>query len=192
MGYKNRNEVAREFGVTPQAIGKRLKTSGLVNRCTKAGRRLMIPDEVIEELRSYYISVSNKTETSETYETKTETSETKNTGKTYETETKTETSETYETKTETSETYETKTETSETKNNYVPWEVYEDLRQQLNIKDKQIEKLNEALLNAQEQGKAAQLLQAVDKKDALLTSGDIELENVPKGRWQRLKAAWRG
>lgn len=42
----------------------------------------------------------------------------------------------------------------------IPWEVYEDLRAQLAIKDKQIEELSAALVAAQQSAQAAQALHA--------------------------------
>lgn len=70
----------------------------------------------------------------------------------------------------------------------VPWEVYEDLRRQLEVKDGQIADLSAALVAAQETAKAAQALHAADKAEAMA----IEPAEMKKGRWQRLKEAWRG
>ena len=69
----------------------------------------------------------------------------------------------------------------------VPWEVYEDLRRQLEVKDGQIADLSAALVAAQETAKAAQALHAADKADALAV-GSAER----KGRWRRALDAWRG
>lgn len=79
----------------------------------------------------------------------------------------------------------------------VPWEVYEDLRGQLAVKDDQIRALSDALASAQGQVGAAQLLHAADRKgDLLPLSGATEASGDPaaprKTRWQRLKEAWRG
>lgn len=49
---------------------------------------------------------------------------------------------------------------AETGEKAVPWAVYEDLRAQLAIKDKQISDLSEALLQAQKAAQAAQALHA--------------------------------
>ena len=102
-------------------------------------------------------------------------------------------------------------ETSEPKPAYIPMEVYEDLRKQLEIKDRQIADLSAALVNAQESLKAEQLLHATEKKELLLKAGETDPkpkqdetvsipeekpeENEPKERknlWQRLVEAWRG
>lgn len=45
--------------------------------------------------------------------------------------------------------------------------VIDTLKDQLTVKDQQIERLSQALLNAQDQGKAAQALNAMDKAPAL-------------------------
>ena len=50
----------------------------------------------------------------------------------------------------------------------VPWEVYQDLRRQLEIKDSQIADLSKALAASQESLKAAQVLHGADKQEALL------------------------
>ena len=50
----------------------------------------------------------------------------------------------------------------------VPWEVYQDLRRQLEIKDSQIADLSKALVASQESLKAAQVLHGADKQEALL------------------------
>ena len=70
----------------------------------------------------------------------------------------------------------------------VPWEVYEDLRRQLEVKDGQIADLSAALVAAQETAKAAQALHAADKAEAMA----IEPAGEKKGLWRRLKEAWRG
>ena len=64
------------------------------------------------------------------------------------------------------------------------------LLQQLAVKDEQISKLTEALLNAQESAKAAQILHAVDVVPPTLASG--ERKENRKSRWRRLAEAWRG
>lgn len=71
-------------------------------------------------------------------------------------------------------------------------ETIEILREQLAVKDEQIAKLTQALLNAQEQGAAAQLLHAADRKDDLLPEVIDRPTDGKKSRWQRLKDAWRG
>ena len=50
----------------------------------------------------------------------------------------------------------------------MPWEVYQDLRRQLEIKDSQIADLSKALVASQESLKAAQVLHGADKQEALL------------------------
>lgn len=50
----------------------------------------------------------------------------------------------------------------------VPWEVYEDMRSQLEAKDRQIADLSKALVSSQESLRAAQILHGVDKKEVLL------------------------
>jgi hypothetical protein len=70
----------------------------------------------------------------------------------------------------------------------VPWEVYEDLRRQLEVKDGQIANLSAALVSAQETAKAAQALHAAEKAEAMA----IESAEAKKSRWQRLKEAWQG
>lgn len=66
---------------------------------------------------------------------------------------------------------------------------------QLDTKDAQISELNKALLNAQEQGKGAQVLQAAEKQEKLLTA---EVETVQEievqkpTRWQYFKAVFTG
>ncbi|WP_165254012.1 hypothetical protein [Adlercreutzia sp. ZJ304] len=72
----------------------------------------------------------------------------------------------------------------------VPFEVYQELTKQLEIKDEQIRNLNKALLNAQEQGQAAQLLHAADRKEDLIPENQ-EQKIKYKSRWQRLKEAWK-
>lgn len=94
-----------------------------------------------------------------------------------------------ETKSETNGNSETKSETK-TETVSVPWEVYEDLRRQLDIKDAQIRDLSKALLSAQEQGQAAQLLHAVDLKDDLLLESQ-EQEVAHRTVWQRVRDALR-
>ena len=87
-----------------------------------------------------------------------------------------------ETKSETDGNPETKSETVS-----VPWEVYEDLRKQLAIKDEQIRELGAALINAQEQAKAAQLLHAADRKDDLLpAAASAEEPARRRGFWSRI------
>ena len=182
MKYYTRAEVAEELGITTQGIGKRLKTTGAIARCQKSGNRLLIPEEVMEELRVYY-----KGETSGNQETKSETEIAQSGNQETETETETETSGNQETKSETE--IETPSELG------ILWEAYKELKKQLEVKDDQIRSLNEALINAQEQGKAAQLLQAADKREQLLpaSEGDKEEEKEkPKTRFQRLVEAWRG
>lgn len=50
----------------------------------------------------------------------------------------------------------------------VPWEVYEDLRKQLEVKDEQIKSLSDALLAAQQSAQAAQALHAGTMQTKLL------------------------
>ncbi|MBQ9021065.1 MAG: helix-turn-helix domain-containing protein [Eggerthellaceae bacterium] len=83
----------------------------------------------------------------------------------------------------------------------MPKEVYEDLRQELRVKNAQIEALNAALARAQESGQAAQLLHAADRKDDLViehaeqdqqqpTSPDVATEPDKMTRWEHFKAAF--
>lgn len=62
---------------------------------------------------------------------------------------------------------------------------YEALVGQLEEKDKQISGIMDALLKAQETAKAAQMLHAGERLA-------IESSEQKKGRWERLKEAWRG
>lgn len=62
----------------------------------------------------------------------------------------------------------------------IPFEVYQDLRKQLEAKDEQIKVLNAALLNAQ-------ALQGAEQNQRIIAATTRE-----KTRWQRLKSAWRG
>ena len=141
-------EIAERFGVTPQAINKFLRTSGLREQCKKDGNRFLISETILKRLETHYGEKPVKSET----------------------------------KSETVENPETKSETVS-----VPWEVYEDLRRQLEIKDEQIRELGAALLNAQEQAKAAQLLHAADMKDDLLPAAAPEEKPAPRrGLWARL------
>jgi DNA-binding Lrp family transcriptional regulator len=170
MGYISRGEIAKELGVSPQAVGKRLRTTGLIARCLMSGRKIMIPEDVALELQAYY---HPQTETKETNETETKTEKICIEGAAAEV-------------VETKETNETETkETNETVGKFVPWEVYEELRHQLAVKDSQIENLNQALLNAQEQAKAAQFLQAADKQQALIEGGQIVAKEYPKSEPKR-------
>jgi len=59
------------------------------------------------------------------------------------------------------------------------------LQKELEIKNKQIESLNEALLNAQHQVEAAQVLHAADKRQ-LLTDSGLEGDKPKKSLWDRL------
>ena len=75
----------------------------------------------------------------------------------------------------------------------------EDLRNQLKTKDAQIAELTEALRAAQENLKAAQTIQAIDRgmsplsASSLAVSGNEATETRSKMiRWQRLRSAWRG
>lgn len=63
---------------------------------------------------------------------------------------------------------ETETVSNDSQASSVPWEVYQDLRRQLDIKDGQIADLSKALVAAQESLKAAQILHGADKQEALL------------------------
>nr|CRY94223.1 hypothetical protein [uncultured prokaryote] len=56
----------------------------------------------------------------------------------------------------------------------VPWEVYQDLRRQLEIKDSQIADLSKALVASQESLKAAQVLHGADKREVLLEAAKEE------------------
>ena len=62
------------------------------------------------------------------------------------------------------------------------------LEKQLAEKDRQIDRLLDALVVSQEQTKAAQALNAADKKEVKA----LESSEQKKTRWQRLKEAWRG
>lgn len=65
-----------------------------------------------------------------------------------------------------------------------PRDVVSALLGQLAVKDGQISRLQDALEAAQETAKAAQVLHARERK---------AIESVgQKGRWQRLRDAWRG
>ena len=68
------------------------------------------------------------------------------------------------------------------------------LLQQLAVKDEQISKLTEALLNAQESAKAAQVLHAADAMPQAFESEPQKEEEREerKSRWRRLVDAWRG
>lgn len=68
----------------------------------------------------------------------------------------------------------------------VPLSVYEDLKAQLAIKDKQIADLSAALLAAQETAKAAQTLHGMEKHEDLLLES-VEQKKERKSRW----AFWR-
>lgn len=65
--------------------------------------------------------------------------------------------------------------------------------QQLATKDEQIAALNQALLNAQDQGKAAQLLQAAEKAPALLDQPTETPADPPIGEmtFRQLFRTWR-
>lgn len=63
----------------------------------------------------------------------------------------------------------------------------EALVKQLDVKDRQIEALSNALVSAQETAKAAQVLHAADKPELALESVEQK-----KSRWARLRDAWRG
>lgn len=63
----------------------------------------------------------------------------------------------------------------------------EALTKQLEVKDEQIAALNTALVSAQDTAKAAQALHAADVAPLALES-----QEQKQGRWERLKAAWRG
>lgn len=82
-----------------------------------------------------------------------------------------------ETVSETNGNPETKTETVS-----VPWEVYEDLRKQLDIKDKQIADLSTALVAAQQSLQAAQMLHGSEKAEKLMESGE---EKTRRPWWRR-------
>lgn len=65
------------------------------------------------------------------------------------------------------------------------------LSEQLGVKDRQIEALNEALIAAQETAKAAQALHGAEKVEhAAIESTEQKEERLT--RWQRLRKAWRG
>lgn len=69
----------------------------------------------------------------------------------------------------------------------VPWEVYEDMRSQLEAKDRQIADLSKALVSSQESLRAAQILHGVDKRGFFVdaaTEGvapDASDSDSPKG-----------
>lgn len=60
------------------------------------------------------------------------------------------------------------------------------LARQLDTKDEQIRELTKALLNAQEQGKAAQVLQAAEKNASTLLGGSDSKEDDRRGFFGRL------
>lgn len=62
------------------------------------------------------------------------------------------------------------------------------LGEQLKVKDEQIKALNEALTAAQDTARAAQALHGAEKVEHKA----LESQEQKKGRWQRLRAAWRG
>lgn len=76
----------------------------------------------------------------------------------------------------------TETEQSYTKDQTLD-SAFKALEKQLEVKDVQIETLNKALLNAQEQGKAAQVLHAVEKKEDLLLESQ-DAKQVKKPWWK--------
>lgn len=65
------------------------------------------------------------------------------------------------------------------------------LGRQLEVKDKQIESLNEALLAAQETAKAAQVLHGAEKAEHVVLES-VEQKEERLSRWERLRKAWRG
>ena len=69
-------------------------------------------------------------------------------------------------------------------------EISSELLRQLAVKDEQISKLADALLNAQESAKAAQVLHAADVAPRTFEGG--ERSEKRKTRWRRLTEAWRG
>ncbi|WP_305154258.1 hypothetical protein [uncultured Alistipes sp.] len=87
-------------------------------------------------------------------------------------------SETKKLKTETQKP-ETETVSDTTRGPSVPWEVYEDLRRQLEVKDGQIADLSRALVASQESLKAAQILHGAEKREALL--GIVDEDPVGAG-----------
>lgn len=74
---------------------------------------------------------------------------------------------------------ETETVSDTTRGPSVPWEVYEDLRRQLEVKDGQIADLSRALVASQESLKAAQILHGAEKREALL--GIVDEDPVGAG-----------
>lgn len=87
-------------------------------------------------------------------------------------------SETKKLKTETQKP-ETETVSDTTRGPSIPWEVYEDLRRQLEVKDGQIADLSRALVASQESLKAAQILHGAEKREALL--GIVDEDPVGAG-----------
>lgn len=87
-------------------------------------------------------------------------------------------SETKKLKTETQKP-ETETVSDTTRGPPIPWEVYEDLRRQLEVKDGQIADLSRALVASQESLKAAQILHGAEKREALL--GIVDEDPVGAG-----------
>lgn len=60
------------------------------------------------------------------------------------------------------------------------------LKRELDTKNAQIEALNEALLNAQRQAEAAQMLHAADKRQLITADGETDADKVRKPFWDRL------
>lgn len=158
MAHRTVKEAAEEFGVTKQAVGKYLRSSGLRDECVKDGNRLLISDNAWKLLETHFSKNENFSTT------------------------KAETNDNSTTKAETNDNLESETIAALR-------EALETMRGQLAIKDEQISALNIALVNAQEQVKAAQLLHAADRKDDLLLPDGQEQEAVKETWGARIKRA---
>lgn len=73
----------------------------------------------------------------------------------------------------------------------VPWEVYQDLRRQLEIKDSQIADLSKALVASQESLKAAQVLHGAEKRESLLGAAKEEPDPAGSEEASPKSDAWK-
>lgn len=166
-----KKELADLCGVSIQAIDKKLRKTGKFSECRKVANRLQIPATIAATIATDY-GVSIREDIEEVAEVAEKVAEVAQPQQP-----------------KVAEVAETAT-SSDGSEKAVEALVsqLETLQKQLEVKDRQIADLSAALVAAQETAKAAQALHAADKAEAMA----IEPAEMKKGRWQRLKEAWRG
>lgn len=165
-------ELSEELEITPQGINKYLRKSGLQEQAIKDGNRFLLPDELADTVRNHFRAKSEtKLETETVLETENEN------------------------KNDTFDQFENEKNVSSSDAAIQALVVQLTLlQQQIEIKDKQITALTDALATANETNKALSAATAVqiaaDKKEVLLAAPqegeEKPKEEVKKGFWSRL------